>query len=120
MRISDWGSDVCSPDLIFLGRRDRRPGFDPTSGQSVAHFLHDYARLHFMDEPGDCIRLRLYGPVGTLCGMRVSGMVPRGEAVCRAGQASAVETRSFSSPSDRKSTRLNSSHYCAARMPSSA
>src|SRR3546814_6048313 len=31
-----------------------------------------------------------------------------------------VDTRGWSTSEDRKSTRLNSSHYCASRMPSSA
>src|SRR3546814_10443029 len=32
----------------------------------------------------------------------------------------AAEARKKETPSDRKSTRLNSSHYCASRMPSSS
>src|SRR3546814_5569738 len=39
------------------------------------------------------------------------GIVAEGERMIRPGQHQIV---------DRKSTRLNSSHYCASRMPSSA
>src|SRR3546814_9265465 len=34
--------------------------------------------------------------------------------------AGSTDYRKFVSQTDRKSTRLNSSHYCASRMPSSA
>src|SRR3546814_5189448 len=50
-----------------------------------------------------------------------SGVVGRAVSPSGAstGTREAVELRD-GAPKDRKSTRLNSSHYCASRMPSSA
>src|SRR3546814_8187492 len=52
--------------------------------------------------PADIARLRQDGTIS-------GGMIPKLETCVKAVEAG-----------DRKSTRLNSSHYCASRMPSSA
>src|SRR3546814_1422694 len=111
MRISDWSSDVCSSDLHdLLSRLERRVAFEqrqPALGLAeemrarddllarVAALLHAVGVQAFEREllrrPFLDLRLR------------------------KSRQAMGkVERR------DGKSTRLNSSHYCASRMPSSA
>src|SRR3546814_9698604 len=112
VRISDWSSDVCSSDLLFLHRQrvhvgaheDRRTVaiFEQADDAGAADLLgHGKARVAQMlreDARGADL---LHPEFGVL----VEVLVKR------------VERRIVL---DRKSTRLNSSHYCATRMPSSA
>src|SRR3546814_8393108 len=106
MRISDWSSDVCSSDLAV-----------------------------------NCLTLYVatqYGRRGIRCNAIFPGLVltPTTEAVLTPEQFAHIQLNSLSpfpstaedaaaavallSSEDRKSTRLNSSQYCASRMPSSA
>src|SRR3546814_6580149 len=112
MRISDWSSDVCSSDLmgaterLFLDDEGKPlPFFDAVLGGistgvpgavamlDMAH--HDHGRLPWAE---------LFKPAGKLVeegfivSPRLAGMI----ALKKAPQAS--------TPEDRKSTRLNSSH----------
>src|SRR3546814_10802297 len=105
MRISDWSSDVCSSDLLRaalkLGGQLLVEPFDLGKflGLHIGHFLK--LRKAFGDQ-----QLRegfvhvefLLAHLGTLD----EHLLPLLAFV------------------DRKSTRLNSSHSCASRMPSSA
>src|SRR3546814_4133357 len=103
MRISDWSSDVCSSDLPVL-------------------------------TPYLVGLLVLLGMLGTFLGMvatlRGTGLALESStdlAAIRASLAAPVQGLGFAFgtsvagvATDRKSTRLHSSHSCASRMPSSA
>src|SRR3546814_2478910 len=97
MRISDWSSDVCSSDLkgdLLL----MRGGIPPVRGRKIEYFRSKRFTSRISDPPKVAPRPIAINAVSS--------------AAKLAGEASSSE--------DRKSTRLNSSHSCAARMPSSA
>src|SRR3546814_6870680 len=102
MRISDWSSDVCSSDLAAARK----------GAQQVQRRRRLVIRL---DHP-----LR----VGRAPGRFETDVVDDVAAI--AGQRDAAHifqigrARLGELARDRKSTRLNSSHQCASRMPSSA
>src|SRR3546814_4150272 len=84
-------------------------------------FLHrwDLARATGQDETLDADR----------CAEMLEGMLPMDEVLRQSGQYGPrvevpddadVQTKLLAFIGDRKSTRLNSSHYCAHRLPSSA
>src|SRR3546814_6110684 len=113
MRISDWSSDVCSSDLS--GRR-------PSLRQ---HGLLARGRVGIDVPPRSPLDK---GPARRLA----RGSLLK-EEVEEVGQFDRRLARDFADPrvavpdpvctlraGDRKSPRLNSSHYCATRMPSSA
>src|SRR3546814_8031285 len=109
MRISDWSSDVCSSDLeppalkvaspAADGRPDKNPKYDWKLIQPAA------------------------GKQGPSIAMS-DGTPDRTKTVIACADNIPVLVVSFppgvNAPPDRKSTRLNSSHSCASRMPSSA
>src|SRR3546814_4573103 len=129
MRISDWSSDVCSSDLIGRPREsvlafDRKDVGDLHHVQQrgyargdvlavaccgrkecimVAHQLYDQRRDIF------CQRMLIGGVIGDMHLGNAS------DFCCLFAYAAADLARD--PPIDRTSTRLNSSHYCAARMP---
>src|SRR3546814_4242694 len=103
MRISDWSSDVCSSDL-----------FEGVVVEAVGGI--------------QCIaidRVQLF----QCCAVFGLALFHRGEAVvapaiveagiAAVGRALGAFAQAALPLRDRKSTRLNSSHYCASRMPSS-
>src|SRR3546814_9064109 len=97
MRISDWSSDVCSSDLQTSGPAlfvpYSRPRFEETPAEGASVATHPLVQwVVYECDPG-------------LRGLRSA------LEVCRGGQRFLH---------DRTSTRLNSSHSCAPRMPSSA
>src|SRR3546814_4209295 len=99
MRISDWSSDVCSSDLLFLTFFGKARW---AASEHVQHALHGHEEQSGSESPahehdGHAIAVGTggYHPHESPWNM----LIPLG---------------------DRKSTRLNSSHSCAARMPSSA
>src|SRR3546814_9991478 len=103
MRISDWSSDVCSSDLHLGG--DGRTGELRRGGEhGVAVDEHDRSEL---DDVVDLLAELL--DVEDLAGLDLL-LLATGLDHCVHGAL----------PGDRKSTRLNSSHSCASRMPSSA
>src|SRR3546814_7401269 len=114
MRISDWSSDVFSSDVepsqdlvhAVGGRRRRMLDINVERLKIPAIIItHQHGRMH----------ARGQGPPERLAS--------RPAAARRNAdfEARPVQPLQFGGPSgrDRKSTRLNSSHYCAARMPSS-
>src|SRR3546814_4012640 len=100
MRISDWSSDVCSSDLTYLlGCPETRKAvlIDPV----LETIERDLAALQELDlELAYTLETHVHASPTY---RPVQDLVPE----ARQGHA------------DRKSTRLNSSHYCASRMPSS-
>src|SRR3546814_6969124 len=101
MRISDWSSDVCSSDLVLL---------DPVSDAAEP--------VHQLQPDREPFGARRRGDGGAHAGL------PALAASSIASRASNMPGVSLSHawrwPIDRKSTRLNSSHSCATRMPPSS
>src|SRR3546814_1046910 len=113
MRISDWSSDVCSSDLI-------------------AHLDMDafYASVELLRYPelrglpvvigaGSDAQPTMQAD-GTRVFSCLRGYVGRGVVTTSTYEARALGVFSAMGMIDRKSTRLNSSHSCASRMPSAA
>src|SRR3546814_6311578 len=102
MRISDWSSDVCSSDLL-------RRAVAAVAWRSLTAFGMKFFSNRASDGG--------HGSVGR-----------RGGSAAAEFRLAAFEERARAfahvvggeHQADRKSTRLNSSHYCAYRMPSSA
>src|SRR3546814_9301483 len=98
MRISDWSSDVCSSDLtwpIGMGKNFR----------GVYHLLRDEIMLFAAgNEKAD----QSFEVIKGIDNPRLAEMFPQ-----------EIEQLKME-VEDRKSTRLNSSHYCASRMPTSS
>src|SRR3546814_1688181 len=91
MRISDWSSDVCSSDLnVIEDIRELRP---PVNGQDLVLSVDADVQYIVLSELKKAVEQH------------------------KAKAAAAVV---LDAKTDRKSTRLHSSHYCAPRMPSSA
>src|SRR3546814_5863412 len=95
MRISDWSSDVCSSDL--LAKIVLRL---PPEQRPCARDVEDIVVVAAVDHP------RLDEVVATEC-----FVLQNDPCFCERLR----DTDCL--PADRKSTRLNSSHYCAPRMP---
>src|SRR3546814_7869546 len=124
MRISDWSSDVCSSDL----RRARR-----------VQRMDDLPRFPRRIEPVRVERDDAEAGLRALEGVRQQAAMLLGqiEIIHRPGAVEigiGVEPLDKAQPlmakiafdlkigveaEDRKRTRMNSSHYCASRMPSS-
>src|SRR3546814_4484033 len=113
MRISDWSSDVCSSDLIGLGfgllnlaaRFARFVGEHQRREQKLAHLgtALDSAGL-FVDQRRELAKLLLL-PVGA-----VDVIGPPGDIQVDVSHFSPPRSAGRAPRSDRKSTRLNSSH----------
>src|SRR3546814_9806786 len=103
MRISDWSSDVCSSDLLPLYLFQHHGGDNlilKKSGLAIGDLMFE----RYPKVSSHRIRGRYAPPMaenGGLYPLQVACVIHMPHK-------------------DRKSTRLNSSHYCAARMPSSA
>src|SRR3546814_8953671 len=111
MRISDWSSDVCSSDLDETPDAHRLGGKRAVKGAEdiVAHSRDRIAldQGHMLVGGRMIDGLRLPAAEDAEDGIPVSDIGQFGDQLDLAAL-------------DRKSTRLNSSHYCASRMPSSA
>src|SRR3546814_7015358 len=99
MRISDWSSDVCSSDL----RRSRYRA-------DIDHALRTAVSKPVAIEQRQCGA----GPDAP----QVEGRCPVDVDVLVLCALPRTDTGVLAA--DRKSTRLNSGHKCASRMPSSA
>src|SRR3546814_6663168 len=141
MRISDWSSDVCSSDLHAQeGCRGKlgRPAIDAGEHQlrGAVHFDIEEASSAFIAqfrdidvEVANLIFLELLRLLPIGFGQPTDPVALQATVQRRACQVwdhvlqrdeHVVERQSRLHRTDRKSTRLNSSHYCASRMPSSA
>src|SRR3546814_8181329 len=118
MRMCDLSSDVCSSDLSRSGRR----GGGHAVGRTLARQRKPIGRL----EVGEA-KLRQGQLLGHQGGLRQAA----GDTLATAsllmrlfqgflGGGDVAQKLLGAHRIDRKSTRLNSSHYCATRMPSSA
>src|SRR3546814_7842428 len=113
MRISDWSSDVCSSDLVVTASKRAENLSDvPMSITAIS---------------GDSLREKgitdIQGLVKVTPGLSYTDS-GQGTPVFSLRGVGFFETSIGARPTvsvyDRKSTRLNSSHSCASRMPSSA
>src|SRR3546814_2205113 len=118
LRISDWSSDVCSSDLVLIrvaaagvNRPDvlqRQGSYPPPPGASEIPGLEVAGTVAAVG-PG----LSTGGVTAPKVSDEVCALVTGGgyAEYCLAPAPQCL---------DRKSTRLNSSHYCATRMPPAA
>src|SRR3546814_10696201 len=101
MRISDWSSDVCSSDLRVVEAGCRagilQRGFRLVPGRVAAGALGRTVGEFHLDISKTHICINSRQQVAEFLALRDDLVLV-----------------------DRKSTRLNSSHSCASRMPSSA
>src|SRR3546814_4655792 len=124
MRISDWSSDVCSSDLLASAMTFSRgvlyPRFSVSnfwpelerSGATLANLLG--SMLAFVaDAPDNEAQKRCFGQLRAIRGSPFPPEV-------REKWRTRFGVNVTGSTVDRKSTRLNSRHYCAHRMPASA
>src|SRR3546814_5444659 len=111
MRISDWSSDVCSSDLLRAAHeqsvRDLNFKLESQKGRTSA-----------LDRKIDQLTKQLNAGQGG-GGREEPAGGESGAAPEHSGKPTDEALAQFSKE-DRKSTRLNSSHYCASRIPSSA
>src|SRR3546814_3282568 len=115
MRISDLSSDVCSSDL----NADMANAVMTAAIHAAGHFDLDLADIvevvERLEAIGDVLRHANRAGIGERA-------VVETRAADQVGQQADVRCRQAMFGQrlpDRKSTRLNSSHYCASRMPSS-
>src|SRR3546814_3076403 len=107
MRISDWSSDVCSSNLAFA-RSDERLG-------ALSGRLHGSNPRGLSDVNGAATLAGGLGPI-PVDSLRFEGATLRFDADGRCAQAGGRLQLAVAVPiagldlSDRKSTRLNSSH----------
>src|SRR3546814_8765105 len=116
MRISEWSSDVCSSDLNeggetyicgnppYLGSKWQSKEQKEDLGRIFEGRVKGWKSLDYV--AGWFMKAADFG-MQTKC---VSAFVST-NSICQGQQVPIL---------DRKSTRLNSSHQCATRMPSSA
>src|SRR3546814_1764492 len=106
MRISDWSSDVCSSDLpAYMGI-----GPVPATANALRRAGLTVADLDVI-EANEAFAAQACA-VSRELGFDPAKVNPNGSGISLGHPIGAT--------GDRKSTRLNSSHYCASRMPSSA
>src|SRR3546814_6537153 len=112
MRISYWSSDVCSSDLDVLG--------DVVCGGFAMPIRENKAQEIYIVMSGEMMAMYAANNISKgILKYAMSGGVRLGGLVCNERQTD-KELELAASLADRKRARLNSSHYCAARMPSSA
>src|SRR3546814_4519863 len=123
MRISDWSSDVCSSDLersVFDARGEIVQPYTDHSQKSFAlpaqtrEYNVEFWPIGNRFQAGHRLRLYLLGAA------TYSIPAPNLNLVSVGGDTPSRLLLPVLPGRDRKSTRLNSSHYCASRMPSSA
>src|SRR3546814_6541117 len=132
MRISDWSSDVCSSDLVAVApiASDHRVTitsdvltlsldggnvFDAQLLQYPQTREPDSPPVKLLDDDPAHYYIARSGWIGQ-GGTRVPELVPEDPQQREIDLTTGQPTVQV----DRKSPRLNSSHYCATRMPSTA
>src|SRR3546814_1088610 len=108
MRISDWSSDVCSSDLHWID--------DHIATPMARYPEYRASRQSFGINVLGTLVVEIEAEDGTVGFAVTTG----GEPACFIVERHLARFLIGRSPTDRKSTRLNSSHQCAYRMPSSA
>src|SRR3546814_9142874 len=114
MRISDWSSDVCSSDL---GELTIRPATGLTLAANALWLktrINDYDGTNAAGQPENFDGAEFIYSPEFQGSVTLAYDTPVSDTFDLTGAVRARYQR------DRKSTRLNSSHYCASRMPSSA
>src|SRR3546814_7289454 len=128
MRISDWSSDVCSSDLahdlknpltsvLFASDILVNNGTRPERIPRYLEMIHDSAQdalgyiKRYLEAQADSVLSRQQAESGD-----VAAPLPEVLAWLSRPYGLQLESRGV----DRQSTRLNSSHKCATRLPSSA
>src|SRR3546814_8625050 len=124
MRISDWSSDVCSSDLVGK-QADARLRGPSVSGRPAIEEEAQAPGGHSWKRLGAEQKRRLLAAEPAQHGEWRRRRVPRvaeaeGDQAAVRPRGAQPRIRLALENRDRKSTRLNSSHYCASRMPSSA
>src|SRR3546814_7322489 len=137
MRISDWSSDVCSSDLRRIEVQQRLNAYEgpmaeamPLLGASLRLALVQLLRVLWPTAVAALPLVVLIVWLDMTYGYQFPA--PGSEVAVRTDPPAAqARLRNFHDDGadrgdkwvvivDRKSTRLNSSHQCASRMPSSA
>src|SRR3546814_9058552 len=111
MRISDWSSDVCSSDLrrpISLAAGATADAEPPPRVAARSHARRPTDDAELAQQPGETTMKRVILPA-------IAGMLFACPSLAQDREASLKTVRSATrsatiAPSDRKSTRLNSSH----------
>src|SRR3546814_5204675 len=112
MLISDWSSDVCSSDLIPILFPEEKRGDARLLGIARAMAADTGADTFLAQQRAIMARIDSRPQLGEIA---VPTLLVWGEKDGITSRAHHDEIRE-----DRKSTRLNSSHSCASRMPPSA
>src|SRR3546814_7647024 len=112
MRISDWRSDVCSSDLGRIALRLAMTELDTAADPDIEVRMsvppqHGKTADGRHREAGDIVRR----------GQQAEYLLVRPRRIIRRNPEI---VDGLDAEVDRKSTRLNSSHQCAHRMPSPA
>src|SRR3546814_10608239 len=105
MRISDWSSDVCSSDLP---RTIFRRALELNAAAII--LIHNHPSGDARPSEEDIAVTRKLDQIGRALDVEIFDHIV----------VTSASTHHIANREDRKSTRLNSSHYCAPRMPSSA
>src|SRR3546814_4914271 len=127
MRISDWSSDVCSSDLITSLNDVIIPKlkelFTLNYTQAMLVQFCFFTAYLVIGIPGAKLVKKIgymRGAVAGLLTMLVGCLLFIPASQNAIYELFLLALFVLASGVDRKSTRLNSSHYCASRMPSSA
>src|SRR3546814_5163556 len=128
MRISDWSSDVCSSDLLMLGDRSRGTiGGAEFDLMKPSAYLINTGRAEIVDQAALVDALTRGRIAGAALDVYDHEPLPADHPLRRLDRAPLMphqgyvveqNYRLFFQHADRKSTRLNSSHSFASRMPS--
>src|SRR3546814_1228167 len=127
MRLSDWSSDVCSSDLACsTGRFRAEREADWTAFDALLTRLEKKGARALSSEELLQLPLLYRATLSSLSIARATSLdkalLDHLEALSMRGYflIYGVRQSRLARLRDRKSTRLNSSHSCASRMPSSA
>src|SRR3546814_10691121 len=121
MRISDWSSDVCSSDLEEYLHSEKYE-LRPRDWQAPGNIIAEITRLNRIRHENPALQTQLGIEFLHSDNDQVLTYVkhtPEGSNVIVV-LVSLDPFHPQETHLDRKSTRLNSSHSCASRMPSSA